>query len=101
MEVIITANGTNYIAKITDIAQEWTSYSIGFSQFVTKDTQPVALNLSLLPTITKISLYIKNDYSEETEQGTVKRYYDDCVYMDEIYFNNSITVYTNERSAAE
>ena len=87
-EIIITANGTNYIYKITGVSENWNTYSVGFSNFKKQGDDSVSFSAGNVSQITRVSIYIKNP------NDPTYSYFMSSLYLDEIYFDNSITVTT-------
>lgn len=89
IEIILSANGVSYIYKLNAISEDWNTYSIGFSNFKKKGDDSVSFSYSNVKDITSISIYIKNPNDPSYT------YFMSSLYLDEIYFDNSITVTTN------
>ena len=89
VEIILTANDTNYIYTLYGVSEEWNTYSIGFSNFKKKDDASVSFSSSNVSKITRISMYIKNP------NDPTHSYFMGSLYLDEIYFDNSITISTD------
>ena len=88
VEVIVYVNNKAYKARI-DVETGWHYYSIGFSEFKYNNTTE-SVSASDVVTISQVALYIKN-YTGEYIPGTL--------YLDEIYFDNTITTTTKTVTA--
>ena len=88
IEVIIYVNNKAYKKRV-DIVSGWNYYSIGFSEFKYNNTTE-GVSASDVSSITQIAMYIKN---------YTGNYIASSLYMDEIYFDNSITTATNSVTA--
>ena len=89
VEIIITANGTNYIYKITGVSENWNTYSVGFSNFKKQGDDSVSFSAGNVSQITRVSIYIKNP------NDPTYSYFMSSLYLDEIYFDNSINISTD------
>ena len=84
IEIVVYVGNKGYKKRI-DVADGWNYYSIGFSEFKYNNTAE-SLSASSVTDVSQIAFYIKN-YSGN--------YIASNLYLDEIYFDNSITVSTN------
>ena len=92
-EIIIAADGKNYVYTIIGIAEGWNTYSIGFANFKEKGNESVSFNKNNVSHVTRVSIYIKNP----NDPGN--SYFTGSIYMDEIYFDDSISTSTNSVTA--
>ena len=89
-EIILTVSGKTYLAKIPVIKKGWHYYSIGFSEFLRNDDgSKTPYAASDLTKIEEIAIYLKDTNDPN------KVYFNGSVEMDEIYFDNSISLTTN------
>ena len=90
VEVILYAGGKSYVCKNNTIEDGWNVYSIGFSNFTTNDGNSTAFTAENVDTITGIAIYVKNNNGN---------YVASSIYLDEIYFDNSIQLTTKTTTA--
>ena len=90
VEVIVYVNSKAYKKRIDVATSGWNYYSIGFSEFKYNGTSE-GISASSVGEITQIALYIKNYAASDYYAGTL--------YLDEIYFDNTITTSTNTVTA--
>ena len=83
IELIVYVNNKAYKKRV-DVVSGWNNYSIGFSEFKYNNTTE-GVSSSDVGSITQIAMYIKN-FTGNYNAGSL--------YLDEIYFDNSITTAT-------